>query len=153
MGRLLWAFGGLPVSMSWYYLKSFHQKHQHAITRGLLPLYQYLRRHENQWCVQVFHYVGHFTDNAVDVNGYLQIPTFFLLSGFCLSLGSFLTFSFDHPFCCQDMDHHQNLGECLSSTLLASAASIPFTSLQISSQFMPPILQYSYTPKCTQSQY
>ena len=50
---------------------------------------------------QVFHYVGYFTEGAVDVVGYLQIPTFFLLSGFCLSLGSFLNFSFDHPFCCK----------------------------------------------------
>ena len=38
-------------------------------------------------CFQVFHYAGHLTYGAVDLVGSLQIPTFFLLSGFCLSLG------------------------------------------------------------------
>ena len=38
---------------------------------------------------QLFHYVGHFTFGAVNLVGSLQIPTFFLLSGFCLSLGEF----------------------------------------------------------------
>ena len=41
---------------------------------------------------QLFHYVGHFTFGAVNLVGSLQIPTFFLLSGFCLSLGEFDTF-------------------------------------------------------------
>ena len=40
-------------------------------------------------CVQVFHYVAHYTWGKVDMVGYLQIPTFFLLSGFCLALGTF----------------------------------------------------------------
>ena len=94
---------------------------------------------------QVFHYVGYFTEGAVDVVGYLQIPTFFLLSGFCLSLGSFLNFSFDHPFCHQDMDRHLNLGGCPTSTLRASPDSTPSTSLLISSHSLPsnsPQFQY-----------
>ena len=41
---------------------------------------------------QLFHYVGHFTFGAVNLVGSLQIPTFFLLSGFCLSLGELDTF-------------------------------------------------------------
>ena len=41
---------------------------------------------------QLFHYVGHFTFGAVNLVGSLQIPTFFLLSGFCLSLSEFDTF-------------------------------------------------------------
>ena len=36
---------------------------------------------------QAFHYVGHLTFGSVDLVGSLQLPTFFLLSGFCLSLG------------------------------------------------------------------
>ena len=36
--------------------------------------------------------MGHFTFGAVNLVGSLQIPTFFLLSGFCLSLGEFHTF-------------------------------------------------------------
>ena len=53
-----------------------------------------LRRCGGQSCIQVFHYVGHYTWAEVDVVGYLQIPTFFLLSGFCLSLGTFWNFLF-----------------------------------------------------------
>lgn len=37
--------------------------------------------------VMVYHYVAEYTWAKVDVVGYLQIPTFFLLSGFCLTLG------------------------------------------------------------------
>ena len=34
----------------------------------------------------MFHYVGHMTYGSVDLNGSLQIPLFFLLSGFSLSI-------------------------------------------------------------------
>ena len=36
--------------------------------------------------LQIFHYVGAYTWGAVDLNGALQVSTFFLLSGFCLTL-------------------------------------------------------------------
>ena len=80
---------------------------------------------------QVFHYVGYFTEGAVDVVGYLQIPTFFLLSGFCLSLGWF-TIHNHHHRCSQDMVRKLNPGDCPSSTLPACLASIQSTSQQTS---------------------
>ena len=74
---------------------------------------------------------------AVNLVGSLQIPTFFLLSGFCLSLGIFNTFvqkSFDwcYVFIFQDMDHHQSPGRFLTSTLPACLVSIQCSSSQTS---------------------
>ena len=36
--------------------------------------------------LQLFHYVGHMTYGSVDLGGQMQVSTFFLLSGFCLTL-------------------------------------------------------------------
>ena len=89
-------------------------------------------------CVQVFHLVFNYTLGEIDLVGYLQLPTFFLLSGFCLALGTFL--NAPHlPYqiiCSQDMDHNLNHGSCLTSTLPAFPAFIRFTSPQISSHLL-----------------
>ena len=36
--------------------------------------------------MQLFHYLGHMTYGDVDIHGSLELSTFFLLSGFCLTL-------------------------------------------------------------------
>jgi len=36
--------------------------------------------------IMLFHYLGHMTFGDVDINGSLELSTFFLLSGFCLTL-------------------------------------------------------------------
>ena len=82
-----------------------------------------------QTSFQVFHYVLNLTEGEVDVVGYLQIPTFFLLSGFCLSLGWYTIQN--HP-CSQDMVRKLNPGDCPSSTLPECLASIQSTSQQTS---------------------
>ena len=35
---------------------------------------------------KLFHYLGHMTYGDVNINGSLELSTFFLLSGFCLAL-------------------------------------------------------------------
>jgi hypothetical protein len=38
-------------------------------------------------CLQLFHYLGHMTYGAVDLNGSLELSLFFLISGFSLTFG------------------------------------------------------------------
>ena len=48
----------------------------------VMVLKSFFQKNCDQTSFQVFHYVLNLTEGEVDVVGYLQIPTFFLLSGF-----------------------------------------------------------------------